>query len=324
MLKNHAIRMALCGLLAGAASLLAQAQGRVHGQVVDENGKPVAGVKITITDPDVKGRIVEAESDESGKYQVVIVDATKMLPWKLEKQGFHTTQTPRKVPAASTTELDLTVYSLGVALPQGEMPSAEDLEAAKLKAEAQTKSVEAFNAAARLYKAGDADGALAQFEQAVVFDPTLARAWAAIARLRHDKQQWAEAGAAADHAAELNAADASNQQLRFDAYTRLGDKEKAALALEGLKSADPKGAAAYLFQQGEALFNNGNSAGAETALAQVVALDPANARAHYRYGLCLINLGKTAAAKEALQRFIELAPQDPEVSVAREMLSYLK
>lgn len=324
MRKTTAIRFALLGLLAGATSLLAGAQGRVHGKVVDENGNPVPGVKITITDPDVKGRVIETVSDELGKYQLVIVDATKVLPWKIEKQGFHTTQTPKKVPAATTTELDLTVYSLGVALPKGEMPSAEDLDAAKAKAEAATKSVESFNAGAKLYKAADLDGALAQFEQAVAYDPTLARAYAAMAMIRHEKKQWAEAGAAADRAAELNPADATNQQVRFDAYSRLGDREKLATALEGLKAADPKGAAQFLYQRGETMFNAGDSAGAESVLAEAVTLDPTNARAHYRYGLCLVNLNKTAQAKAELQKFLELAPQDPEAPGAKEMLSYLK
>lgn len=324
MRTKHALRFAILGLLAGAGALLAQSTGRVHGKVLDENDKPVPGVKITITDPDVKGRLVEAVSDEIGKYQLVIHDATKLLPWRMEKQGFHTSEMMRKVPANTTTELDVRIYSLASVPPPSAGISAEEAEAARLAAEAKIKAVEAFNAGAALYKTGDLDGALGRFQEAVALDPTFAKAYAVTALVHHQKKQWVEAGAAADRAAALAPEDVKNQQLRFDAYSRLGDATKLNEAIEGLKAADPKGAAQVLYQRGESLFNAGDSAGAEAILAQAVALDPSNARAQYRYGLCLINLGKSGPAKEALQKFVELAPNDPEVATAKEMLSYLK
>ena len=134
MHTTKAIGVALLGLAVGAGALLAQITGRVHGKVLDENGKPVPGVKITITDPDVKGRLVEAVSDELGKYQLVIHDATKQLPWRMEKEGFHLSEAMRKVPANTTTELDLRIYSLAVVPPPSAGIAAEEAEAAKLKA----------------------------------------------------------------------------------------------------------------------------------------------------------------------------------------------
>jgi regulator of sirC expression with transglutaminase-like and TPR domain len=40
--------------------------------------------------------------------------------------------------------------------------------------------------------------------------------------------------------------------------------------------------------------------------------------------MCLVQQGDNAGARQHFERFIELAPDDPEVATAREMLSYLK
>ena len=324
MTKAQRLLLFLVILLAAAGAVFAQTTARVHGVIRDQNGNPVPGVKITIPDPDVKGRLAEATSDEHGKYQIVIADATKALAWRIEKEGFHTTETPKKVPASLTVELDLVIFSLDVPLPMGEVPAAEEAEAAREKQEAKIRAAERFNEGAGLYNAKDVDGALAKFREAITEDPELAPAHSVIARIHHSRQQWAEAAAAADRAAELKPGDAAAQFVRFDAWSRLGEQEKSLAALEGLKQADPANAAKVIYQRGEELFNGNDTASALALFQQAVALDPGNARAHYRLGLCYVNLGKSAEAKAALERFVALAPEDPEAAVAREMMSYLK
>ena len=39
-------------------------------------------------------------------------------------------------------------------------------------------------------------------------------------------------------------------------------------------------------------------------------------------GLVYVNTGDSAKAKEHLQKFIDLAPDDPEVATAKQMLDY--
>jgi tetratricopeptide (TPR) repeat protein len=323
---NKAQRLLLFFVIAlgVAGSAYAQNTARVHGVIRDQDGNTVPGVKITIPDPDVKGRLAEATSDEHGKYQLVIADATKPLVWRIEKEGFHTTETPRKVPALLTVELDITVFSRDVPLPMGEVPAAEEVEQSRQRQEAKIRAAELFNEGATLYNAKEIDAALAKFQAAVTEDPELAPAHSVMARIYHQRQQWAAAAAAADRAAELKPADAAAQFVRFDAWSRLGEQEKSLAALEGLKVADPANAANVIYQRGEELFNGNDTASALALFQQAVAIDPENARAHYRLGLCHVNLGQSAEAKAALERFVALAPNDPEAAVAREMMSYLK
>lgn len=324
MTKAQRLLLFLMIALGVAGSVYAQTTARVHGVIRDQDGNPVAGVKITIPDPDVKGRVAEATSDEFGKYQIVIADATKPLAWRIEKEGFHTTETPKKVPAALTVELDLVIFSLDGPLPMGEVPAAEEAEAARQRQEAKIRAAELFNEGATLYNAKDIDGALAKFQAAVGEDPELAPAHSVIARIHHGRQQWAEAAAAAERAAGLKPGDAAAQFVRFDAWSRLGDQEKSLAALEGLKHADPANAAKVIYQRGEELFNGNDTAAALALFQEAVGIDPENARAHYRLGLCYVNLGKSAEAKAALERFVALAPDDPEAAVAKEMIGYLK
>ncbi|OQC42230.1 MAG: Tetratricopeptide repeat protein [Acidobacteria bacterium ADurb.Bin051] len=323
MIKAQRLLLFLA-ILFVAGSAFAQNTARVHGVIRDQDGNPVAGVKISIPDPDVKGRVAQAVSDEHGKYQIVIADATKPLAWRIEKEGFHTTETPRKVPAALTVELDITIFSLDVPLPMGEVPGAEEIALSKERQEAKIRATERFNEGAALYNAKDLDGALAKFEEAVAEDPELAPAHSVIARIHHGRQQWAAAAAAAERAAELKPDDAVAQLIRFDAWSRVGDQEKVLAALEGLKKADPANAAKVIYQRGEELFNTNDTPAALALFQEAVEIDPNNARAFYRLGLCYVNMNKTADAKTALERFIALAPDDPEAGTAREMLSYLK
>ncbi|HEX9734537.1 MAG TPA: tetratricopeptide repeat protein [Thermoanaerobaculia bacterium] len=73
-----------------------------------------------------------------------------------------------------------------------------------------------------------------------------------------------------------------------------------------------------------ALFDAGNAVAARSLLARVVELQPDNAAAHYKLGLCCVNTGDAVEAREHLRRFLELAPEDPEAASVEEMLAYLE
>ena len=60
------------------------------------------------------------------------------------------------------------------------------------------------------------------------------------------------------------------------------------------------------------------------AFERVLSADPAHARAHFWLGKSYHSAGDYEKGKEYLQKFIEMAPDDPEVPGAREMLSYLE
>ena len=57
-------------------------------------------------------------------------------------------------------------------------------------------------------------------------------------------------------------------------------------------------------------------------LEYVLKADPDLARAHYLLGMALYNSGRADEGRPHLERFIELAPEDPDVEIAKGLLSY--
>ena len=107
---------ALLMLLLAGRDLHAQAQqARVYGVVKDDQGNPLEGVRVVLTDPSASTNRLEALTDKKGKYSLVIIDATRTLIWRIEKEGFQTLESPRKVPAGGSTKVDLVLYPAGTA-----------------------------------------------------------------------------------------------------------------------------------------------------------------------------------------------------------------
>lgn len=184
-------------------------------------------------------------------------------------------------------------------------------------------AVRVFNAGADAARAGNLDTALTLFGKAIEMDSELAPAHAASARLLLVKERYEEALAAADKAISIDPDLVDVQRVRYEAFRRLGREDEAREVFEQLAAADPQGLAETLYDRGKAAFEAGETAAAVQALEQAVQARPDHARAHYMLGLSYANAGDNAKAKQHLEKFVELAPNDPEVGAAKEMIAYL-
>jgi tetratricopeptide (TPR) repeat protein len=135
---------------------------------------------------------------------------------------------------------------------------------------------------------------------------------------------WANAAAQAEKVLANDPASHRALRVRYDAYSELGDGEKAKQALAALAKADPTALIGSFFDAGVAKFNANDSQGAIADFTRVIEIDPDHATAHYYLGLCYTNASKPALAKTHLERFVALAPGDANAATAREMLQYLK
>ncbi|MEM7480717.1 MAG: tetratricopeptide repeat protein [Acidobacteriota bacterium] len=185
-------------------------------------------------------------------------------------------------------------------------------------------AVRIFNEGAEAARLGDLDAARARFEEAVELDPELAAGHNALARVYFLQEEFEKSIAAADLAMEIDPGmTADVLKFKYESYRGLGQDQAALEVFQQMSAEDPEGTARALFDQGEAMYDGGNIAGAAAAFEQVLAADPTYLRAHYYLGLCYVNSGESAKAKEHLQKFIDEVPDDPEVGTAKEMLSYL-
>ena len=180
-----------------------------------------------------------------------------------------------------------------------------------------------FNYGVGDLREGKREAAVARFEAAIDMDPTLGAAYAGLASLFLEDGLYDKALESADRLLAVDPGSAEGLGIRYEAYRRMGDEVNMKLALGELQAADPDRIADAYYQQGLLLFNEGNAAGAVSAFERVISADPEHARAYYQLGRSYLSAGDYEKGKQFLERFIEMAPNDPEVEGAREMLAYL-
>ncbi|MDH3744604.1 MAG: tetratricopeptide repeat protein [Acidobacteriota bacterium] len=301
VLLGITILVLLVGLVPVALS--AANEGYVVGTVLDENGEPVTGMSITVQDEGKTAVIAETETDDKGKYRILLQEADLTYAYLLEKKGYAPFEASFAVAAGKESEMNITVLSK---------------EAAKRGAPAM------FNEGATAARNGDLAEAEARFKGAIELDPGLAQAHAALGQILLMQERNEEAAEEAQRAMEIEPENAAYLGLLRQALQAMGDKGKAAEIQMAMEQANPKVLASNSFNRGATLFESGSMKEARGAFEQAVAADPDHARGHYMLALCLVNSGEKAVAREHLEKFLELAPEDPDAAGARDMLAYLE
>ena len=180
-----------------------------------------------------------------------------------------------------------------------------------------------FNEGLEEYRNGNTEGAVAKFRQALELDPELVNGYVMLGSISLAQGDPTQAAAMASKALEIDGDNTNALKIRYDAVRNLGDAAGARQALEALIEADPEWASTDLFNHAVELYNADEMAAAAAALEKVVEVQPDDATALFLLGMAEYNLGDTENAKKHLARFLELAPDDPDASLAKEMLKYV-
>jgi tetratricopeptide (TPR) repeat protein len=314
---HRALPFALLLALAVAGVLYAAGEGRVLGTVVDPEGKPVAGAKITVTYAETNYK-QEKTTDAKGKFTMLILDATKEYRIRVEKQGFKPFEDALKPKVEDTVRTTISIVPEEPAEAPAGGPSAKELEG-------KNQAIAAYNEGVGLLRTNDLTGAAAKFEEAVKIDPTLAPAWAVLAEIYSDQNKHAEALAAADKYLEIEPGAARGLRVRYDAYLALGKTDQLDAALDELAKVDrTPDTAVRVVNRGITHFNENRMPQAIQAFESALAIDPTLAKAEYLLGLSYVNADNKDKAREHLTKFLEMAPNDENAATAKEMLEFLK
>ena len=181
---------------------------------------------------------------------------------------------------------------------------------------------EVFRKGIDAYRAGDNELAVEKFRQSIDLDPRFVNGYVMLGNIALKQGDATQAAALAGKALELEPNNANALKVRYDALRAVGDEAGAKQALDALIAGDPEWASTELYNHAVELFNANEMASAAAALERVVEAMPADARAHFLLGMAKYNIGETDDARTHLTRFLELAPDDPDAALAREMLSY--
>lgn len=306
-------------LLCSASAAHALNQARLYGTITDENKKPIEGIQVTVTCPDIATFKLETVTDQKGNWAVTILDATKSYNYKYEKAGYQTMQQDLKVPIGSNDRKDFTMLSNAEAIKRGaavETPQEPTPE---------EKAVVAFNEGAEASQMGDMETAKRKMLEAATLNPQLTVAHSALAGMLYADKDFAAAATAADKALALDPKDVKSLRVAAESYKALGNTERAKAASAALAAIDPKSGAIELFNDGVREYNAGSMAAALKLFEQSLAADPSYGKTHYMLGMCFVSQGENAKAREHLEAFIAVAEAgDADAATAKEMLSYLK
>ena len=205
----------------------------------------------------------------------------------------------------------------------GDQAKLDQLRAALVGTDlAPQLAIQAYNEGAVADQKGDFDTAIERFSTALDFNPDLLEAHSGLATVHYRAQRFDEALAEVEKLLAGKPENAQGQRLRCLIQEGRGDRQASDAAMEAYIAVDPKGAADLLYKRADLDFRGGDPTLARKSLLRVLELDPEMPRAHYTLGKIYLS-SDTAKARHHLQKFIELAPDDPEVAAAKEMLSYL-
>ena len=312
-------RATLVGLLAllTAGALYAQLPGTMFGQVFDDKGEPIAGVKIVITNPESPSFKQEETTDDRGRYTIFVANSLPAYSLAFAKEGFQPISLGGvKIPARQRTRRNFDMSpATAVAATPGDQPQ-EGAEGGGI--------VKVYNEGVLALNAGDFPTAKAKFNEAIEKNPEYGQAYGGLARVLWKEEVWQGALDNALKSVALNPEDTEINQVLYAAYSGLGQKDKADETLKKMQAENPEKAGLNLFNRGADLYNGGQTAEAKAIFEQILQSQPDHAKTHYMLGLCYVGEDDKAKAKEHLSRFLALAPDDPDAATAQEMIKYLE
>jgi len=305
-MKFVASRAALAVAVAMLCAPLFAAEGKLGGVVVDENGSPVPGAKVTITSPKQKDFTSEQTTDEAGRFAATVPNGKWDYGIRVERDGFSPSQT--ETPSAIAT-LSITMHP---PFPGTVPPPPPKVD----------PGVAAYNEGVELIQKGDKAGAEKKFDQAVAAKPDLAPAWKVVSQLAYERKDYAKALGAGRKLLELDAKDKDLYGILMDSAQKTGDTAAAADYKQKFVEANADNPEVN-FNAGAESYTAGDYVAATASFAKAAQLKPDMANAYFWMAMSEYNQKNYPASRRDFQKYLELAPQGDQADNAKKMLEAL-
>jgi tetratricopeptide (TPR) repeat protein len=321
MRYKYLVPILLIALLAASLPAAAQSwagQGRLQGEVRDEQGKPIEGVKITLrpgtdrVDP-AKDGPKQLVTDKRGKWAILGLTGGS---WGilLEKEGYM------------PSEGQIKVNEFGIAQPTIvtlKRPSKEVQEAAKAPSK-NALAKAALEAGNTNLQAKQFAEARANYEKALglleVDDPALKLSiQRTIAQTWYEEKQPDKAIDMLKKSLETAPSDPDTLQLLVNLLVAQNREDEAKEYMARLPQGAKIDPVARL-NIGIKAYNEKKLDEALKQFDQVVQENPSLAEAYYYRGLVYLNMGKTTESKADFNKLLEIDPKNQYADDAREFL----
>ena len=296
-------------VLAIAAPAAAQGQGRVAGAVTDEDGNPLAGARITATNPAANPPQFTTLTDDDGRYAILgLVSGQWMFRADCSgacgdnngaPRGYGPSEGPARITQTRNPPIDFSL--LRIRHPLAQMLGDEAVAGIDLDAiDAQTTAADsAFNS-------GRYQEAIAGYEAILQQLPALSNLYFNIGNAYSQMQDHDAAIASFDRAL---AADPGNQNLqvaRARARLAAGTADAADQQLLEQAASSLSASREDLYNQGEQAFAQGDVDGAAQWYERANMVDPNWGKPLFKLALVALNKGDIPTAKEYFQRVVDV------------------
>ena len=291
------------GFLLAATTVMAQmGTGRVTGTIKDPQGKPIAGAKITATNPESE-RALEATADKDGKWA--------LLGFRSGSYEFTFTAEGYKPQAYTNSVKQMNRNpSMDVVLEPLEMGQSSGGAGGKL------------DEANQLLEQKQYPEALAKYEELLAAEPTLYQINYNIGIAQREMGEHEKAKASFQKVLDQEANNTSALIALGDVLVVQGKLDEAVTYFE--KAIGQTTDEVIPFNVAEIYFNQGNTAKALEYYQTAATRKPDWAEPHLKMGYANLNAGNMDAAIASFQKVVEVAPDSPQAQMAQAALSSLK
>ena len=277
--------------------------GVIKGQVLDDAGQPLEGVKIRLVNVD-RGREVVLTTGKDGRFYRRGLQAVE-YKMTVEKDGYQSINDAVKLVAGTDRNFDFKL------------------------AKAAAGGSKEFQAGVAAFNAGNFDQAVTQFQAAIAQAPAVPALHVNLALAYFRLNRQADAVASLEQAAALGPGDAAIQYQLGSAYVDMQAYDKAVAALQrGLATKpdlakDPLAAEATA-TLGAVYFAQGKVPEAEAEFQRVLAATPKHAAATLGMAKVFFSRNEVPKALEWFERVVADHPGTPEATQAATFIKELR
>lgn len=293
---------------------------RVKLNAKGTDGKPIEGVKITLTSPEKDDYKKVVTTNKKGQTTFLLHMEIKNVNFLLEKEGYQNLQDSKELRRIRKFQEELYYEHSFILYRTEELSPQQKIQ----QYESAQKAHSFFNKGTELFQAEDFSGAAEQFKKAVETKPDFLEAYQNLAASYFRAELYQESIEAAKKALEIKPDSAQTLKLISVAYSSLGN-EKAALEYQdkfkGLPDAEfsPE----EIFNMAVTAANEGRDEEAAEYFKKATEMKPDFALAYYQLGITYYRLKNMEGAKAALEKYLELEPEGENAKIAETLLKYI-
>ncbi len=308
-------------LLFNSYNLISQAglgRGRVFGKVVDDEGKPLADVKIIAESLTERGTVLKGISDKKGDWAIAGFGTG---PWRITatKEGYAPSSIELRVSEFKNPPVTFTLKKLKGG------PSALSVD---------KSAIEMLEKAENEVKEERYDSAIAIYNQLIEKYPSVFQLYLNIGSVQMKKGELDSAlNSFQEVLKRLKERDgdySKEPETAFKAFTGMGevwlkkdDFEKARESFESALQISPKDSA-LAYTVGEIYFTNQKVDDAIKYFELAVNIKPDWWKPYSKLGYCYLNKGDFKKALEYFKKCIEVDPNSPEAGTIKAVIAELE